>query len=112
VKNLLSRLLTGAVFVTLVLGSIYLGTWYFLVLFGFFTFVGTWEYLRMAEAKWGAKINKLPASITSLISFVLVYIVLSDNNILPVEVLFIPFLLVFILFSFEYIVSRTKQWSV
>ena len=50
-SNLLSRIITGALFLALVIASATISKWLFLVVFGFFTVTGVLEYYRICKAK-------------------------------------------------------------
>lgn len=98
-KNLLFRTLTGAIFATLVIGSIILGSWAFIILFGFFTIVGTLEFYRMVSAKKLVSPILIPGVLTSFLSFVSFSTVMSGY--MPNSFLFFPLLLALILSVFE-----------
>lgn len=98
-KNLIFRTLTGIVFASAVIGSVLLGNIAFIVLFSFFTAVGTVEFFRMLSTNKMIKPVFLPAIIAIVVSFISFSFVFS--GIIEPKFLVFPMILMFLLFIFE-----------
>jgi phosphatidate cytidylyltransferase len=106
-NNLIQRLITGTIFVIVLVGGMLWNQWSFSILFLAITALGLWEFYGLAE-KAGAKPQKLTGLLTGLLVFffflTLQYttgIMITGRSIPPAALIapfifFIPFLLFFI----------------
>lgn len=70
-KNLIVRALSGAVFVVLMLGAIWLSSYYFAILFLIFTLLGLREFYALSSHLQGVKVNNYLAITGGLLLFVI-----------------------------------------
>ncbi len=97
-KNLITRTITGIVFVGAVIGSILAGTLPFVVLFGIFTLIGLWEFFTLLTTE-----TTQPHKIVSTLLGIFAYILLHLSFCNPTGSVYISFLIpaLFALFVFE-----------
>jgi len=79
-KNLLIRSLSGALFVVLVIGSIFLSPYAFGLLFLIFSIIGTHELLRMSNLLANISPNKYLAFGASIITYISIWFSILQNN--------------------------------
>lgn len=79
-KNLILRSITGALFVCIVIGSIFLSSELFGVLFLLFTIVGTYELIRMSQLVTAVSINKYLAYSASIITYLCIWGSVATQN--------------------------------
>ena len=70
-KNLVVRTITGLVFVTLVVASLFLPPTFFFALFITFVLIGTWECLKLTEKKGASPQMVLPLLLSATLFFAL-----------------------------------------
>lgn len=97
-NNLTKRILTGVIFVLLIVGSIFIDKHLFAVLFLVITALGMWEFYCLVE-KAGISPNKFAGILAGMFLF-------SSNamislNVLSREVLMGNFVLIFLIFLYE-----------
>lgn len=93
-KNLLTRSITGIIFIVLILGSLFLGKYSYAVIFGAILAGGLFEFYSLFKNK-NYSPNKTIGYLSGLSTFILVFLV--NAEIIPREWLFciFPFLLLF-----------------
>lgn len=67
-NNLVTRIITGALFLALVISSAIVSRWIFLAVFGFFTVAGVLEYYRICRAKYCD-----PQSVTGVVLSIILF---------------------------------------
>lgn len=94
-KNLITRALTGIIFVAVLVGAIYFHSYYFLAVFGLITGLSLWEFYGLIKHYEKATIKRLVSSLggTYLFSAVFAY-----SNGLVDSHIFLPYLL-FLMFT-------------
>lgn len=106
-KNLIQRLITGTIFIIVLVGGMLWNQWSFAALFLLIIVLGVWEFYRLSESA-GAKPQKILGLVLSIAVFLFFYIFRFNNRIefhgrminpmllfIPL-IFFIPFLLFFI----------------
>lgn len=77
-NNLVSRIITGALFIGIVILSAITSRWVFLCVFGFFTVAGVLEYYKMCCAK-GRSPQRGTGIVLSAILFALLFFIISGD---------------------------------
>ncbi|MBO7141780.1 MAG: phosphatidate cytidylyltransferase [Bacteroidales bacterium] len=77
-NNLVSRIITGAVFIGVVILSAITVRWVFLAVFGFFTVAGVLEYYRMCRAK-GRTPQRFSGAVMAAGLFALLFFIISGD---------------------------------
>jgi len=97
-NNLITRLLTGILFLAILITSILWSFWSFLLIFLLITVLSLWEFFSLLE-KDKVRVNK-PLVITTGVVF---YILCSSValNIAPYQILLLVFPLLVLVFIFE-----------
>ena len=98
-KNLIIRTITGAFFVTFVIGSVIWNKWAFAALFLIFSLLGLWEFFKIFKKNLQIGIQKYFGLLFG--AFLFVSISLSAFNIMEVKFLLINVPLLFIVFIIE-----------
>ena len=98
-KNLITRTITGAIFVILVIGSIIWNKWAFASLFFAFSIIGLWEFYQIFGQNIQTKIQKYFGLLAG--AFLFVSIALCAFNFLEMKLLLINIPLLFIVFIVE-----------
>ena len=62
-KNLITRALTGIIFVAVLVGAIYFHSYYFLTVFGLITGLSLWEFYGLVKHYENAAINRFVSSL-------------------------------------------------
>lgn len=77
-NNLVSRIITGALFISIVILSAITSRWVFLGVFGFFTVAGVLEYYRMCNAK-GRSPQRATGVVLAATLFCLLFFIISGD---------------------------------
>lgn len=102
VKNLITRSLSGTVFIGIIIGSIFLGQYVFTALMLVFSIIGLWEFAKMAKKYLGSSKDLLVLVLTGILCFILIAAVKADwisaqYLVLVIAIFLIPF--IYTLFS-------------
>lgn len=89
-KNLVTRALTGIIFVAVLVCALYLHSYYFLVVFGLITGLSLWEFYGLVENYENTSTQRLLASLGGAYLFGATY---AFTNGLAGGVIFLPYLL-------------------
>ena len=107
-NNFTQRVITGTVFVTVLLGSVLLSPYTFIALFCLITVLGVHEFYSLVD-----KDLAHPQKVTGIILSAILFLIFSfeASGILP-EISFVPFLaLIFFVFIFELYSKKEKPFS-
>lgn len=77
---MVTRAISGIVFVTLVIGSLVLGFYTSLVLFSIIAFIGTLEFYKLAKHSSSSSFTYLGALLSSLLVFLSGYFIVNPNS--------------------------------
>lgn len=95
-NNLITRALTGAVFVTVLIGAVVWSSYSFMALFLLITILGLWEFYKLAEKDNNAQPQKLFATLAGAILFISFALSALNGNfrflVINLPVLFLPFI--------------------
>jgi len=108
VNNLLKRTLTGAVFITVVLGSVLLGPYTFTALFLLVNILGLIEFYTLLE-KNGTRVQKFSGIFQG--SFLMVIVFLHFVKSLPAGFLLIPPVMILFVFANELFLNRPHPFA-
>lgn len=92
-KNLITRTLTGIIFIACIVGSILWSPWTFIVLFSIFTFGGTYEFYRLVCKNENKKFAFVVSFISTII-FALISIIFILPEFFNLTVIILPLLLI------------------
>ncbi|NVO01770.1 MAG: phosphatidate cytidylyltransferase [Bacteroidetes bacterium] len=107
-KNLITRTITGIVFVTLIIGSILFSHESFAIVFGIITILGLYEFYHLCETD-GIKPMKYYGIFVGTTLFVLIS--LFSMNLIDKKLLLIIFPLIFLVFIFELYKKSEKPFT-
>lgn len=95
-NNLLTRALTGTIFVTVLIGAVMWHRYSFIALFLIITILGLWEFYKLAEKDNNARPQKLFATVTGTILFLSFALAALNENLrylsISLPILFLPFI--------------------
>lgn len=95
-KNLITRALTGIIFVAILLGAIVYGPFSFLILFSIITGLSLWEFYRLVRHYENASIKRVVSSLGGIYLFVASFIYANGYS---TGDIFLPYL-AFLLYTF------------
>ena len=98
-KNLITRALTGIIFVAVLVGAIYFHSYYFLTVFGLITGLSLWEFYGLVKHYENAAIKRFVSSLGGAYLFAATF---GYANGLVGGNIFLPYLLFFVVWFLSY----------